>query len=67
MPRKGGAVFILIVFFIISKVIKRTIIEGAEQLKLDRNLTSLLARISSLTGITVLQQEDSKNLVAKEK
>jgi hypothetical protein len=67
MPRKGGAVFILIVFFIISKVIERAIIEGAEQLKLDRNLTSLLARISSLTGITVLQQEDSKNLVAKEK
>ena len=33
MSRVAGAVFILIVFFIISIVIKRVIIEGAEWLK----------------------------------
>lgn len=51
MPRVGGAVFILTVFFIISKVIKSAITKGAERLKLDRNITSLLARIRSLTII----------------
>ena len=51
IPRVGGAVFILIVFFIISKVIKRAITKGAERLKLDRNITSLLVRIISLTVI----------------
>jgi len=51
MPRVGGAVFILIVFYIISKIIKRAITKGAKRLKLDNNLTSLFARISSLTLI----------------
>ena len=51
MPRVGGAVFILIVFYIISKIVKRIINKGAERLKLDNNLTSLFARISSLTLI----------------
>lgn len=51
VPRVGGAVFILMVFFIISKIIKRAITKGADRLKLDSHLTSLFARISSLTLI----------------
>ena len=49
MPRVGGAVLILIVFFIISKIIKNAITKGFERLKLDSNLTLLFARISSVT------------------
>lgn len=51
MPRVGGAAFILIVFYIISKISKCAITKGAERLKLDSNLTSLFARTSSLTLI----------------
>jgi len=51
MPRVGGSVFILIVFYIISKISKRAITKGAERLKLDSHLTSLFARTSSLTLI----------------
>lgn len=51
MPRVGGAVLILIVFLVISKIIKGAIIKGAGRLSLDNSLTSLLARISSVTLI----------------
>ena len=49
MPRLGGAVLILLVFFIISKIIKSAITKGSKRLKLDSNLTSLFSRISSVT------------------
>ena len=40
---------ILVAFFILAKIVKRTIISAAERLKLDSNLTSLLARTSNIT------------------
>jgi small conductance mechanosensitive channel len=49
VPRLIGVVLILIVFFAFAKIIKRIINSSAERLKLDGNLTSLLARASSIT------------------
>ncbi len=48
-PRVIGVVVILVVFFILAKIVKRIIISAAERLKLDSNLTSLLARTSNIT------------------
>ena len=50
-PRVGGVIAIFLGFFILAKIIKRIITNNAERLKLDRNLTSLLARTSSITLI----------------
>ena len=50
-PRVGGALVVFLVFFILAKIIKRIITNNANRLKLDRNLTSLLARTSSITII----------------
>ena len=49
LPRVIGVVVILVVFFILSKIAKRIINSAAERLKLDSNLTSLLARTSNIT------------------
>jgi small-conductance mechanosensitive channel len=49
VPRVTGFVIILFVFFILAKIIKRIITKAAERLKFDGNLTSLLARTSSIT------------------
>ncbi len=51
VPRVIGVVVILVIFFILAKMVKRIIIRTAERLKLDGNLTSLLARISNITLI----------------
>ena len=51
-PRVGGVIAIFLVFFILAKIIKRIITNNAERLKLDRNLTSLLARASSITLVS---------------
>jgi len=51
VPRVIGVVVILVIFFILAKIVKRIIIRTAERLKLDGNLTSLLARISNITLI----------------
>jgi len=51
MPRVVGVVVILVIFFILTKIVKRLIISAAERLKLDSNLTSLLARTSKITLI----------------
>ena len=48
-PRVGGSVAIILVFFALSKLIKSAITKGCERIKLDSNLTSLLARTSSIT------------------
>ena len=40
---------ILVAFFILAKIVKRIIFNAAERLKLDSNLTSLLARTSNIT------------------
>ena len=50
-PRVGVVIVVFLVFFILAKIIKRIITNNAERLKLDRNLTSLLARTSSITLI----------------
>jgi small-conductance mechanosensitive channel len=50
-PRVSGVIVVFLVFFILAKIIKRIITNNAERLKLDRNLTSLLARTSSITLI----------------
>lgn len=49
MPRIIGVVVILVAFFILAKIVKRIIFNTAERLKLDSNLTSLLARTSNIT------------------
>ena len=49
MPRVVGVVVILVVFFILAKIVKRIINSTAKRLKLDGNLTSLLARTSNIT------------------
>lgn len=51
VPRVIGVVVIFVVFFILAKIIKRIITKAAERLKIDSNLTSLLARTSSITLI----------------
>ena len=48
VPRVIEVVVIFVVFFILAKIIKRIITKNAERLKLDRSLTSLLARTSSI-------------------
>ena len=48
VPRLGGAVAIILVFFVLSKLIKSVITKGCKRLNLDRYLTSLLARTSSI-------------------
>jgi len=52
VPRVGGLVVIIFVFFILSKLIKNVIIRSSERLKLDSHLTVLLARTSSITLLT---------------
>ena len=47
-PTIGGAIVVFLVFFIIAKIMKRIITNNAERMKLDRSLTSLLARTSSI-------------------
>lgn len=48
VPRVISVVVILVIFFILAKVTKRIITKAAERLKIDRNLTSLIARTSSI-------------------
>lgn len=52
VPRVGGVVVIILVFFVLSKLIKSVITKSSERLKLDSPLTSLFARTSSITLIT---------------
>lgn len=51
VPRVIGVAVIFVVFFILAKIIKRIITSAAERLKFGRDLTSLLARTSSITLI----------------
>ncbi|MBU4184615.1 MAG: mechanosensitive ion channel family protein [Proteobacteria bacterium] len=51
LPRVGGVIVVILVFIILANVIKRVITKSAERLKLDRHLTSLFARTSSITLI----------------
>jgi len=49
VPRVIGVVVILVIFFILAKIVKKIIARTAERLKLESNLTSLLARTSNIT------------------
>ncbi len=49
VPRLIGVVVIFVVFFILAKIMKRIITSAAKRMKFDGNLTSLLARTSSIT------------------
>ena len=58
-PKVVGVIVIFFVFFILSKIIKKIITSAAERLQIDGNVTSLLARASSVTliifgGVTAL-------------
>jgi len=48
-PKIVGALLILVVFYILTKVTKRLITSGAQRLKLDDHLTTLLVRASRIT------------------
>ncbi len=50
-PKVLVVIVIFVVFFIFSKIIKRVITSSAGQLGIDENVTSLLARTSSITLI----------------
>lgn len=50
-PKVIGMAAILIGFFILAKIIKKIITRTAGRMKLDGNITSLLARTSSVTLI----------------
>lgn len=50
-PRVGGVILIFLVFFIFAKIIKKLITKNAKRLKLDKNLSLLLARTSSISLI----------------
>ncbi len=51
VPRVGGVIVIILVFVVLSKLLKGAITKGCERLKLDSHLTSLIARTSSTTMI----------------
>lgn len=51
IPKVIGVVVIFVIFFVLAKIIKRIITKASERLKFDINLTSLLARTSSITLI----------------
>ncbi len=51
LPRAGGVIITILVFFVLSKLIKAVIIKTSERLKVDSHITSLLARSSNITLI----------------
>lgn len=48
LPRVAGVIIIIIIFYIISKIIKTAILKMTARLKIDNYLSSFLARISSI-------------------
>jgi small-conductance mechanosensitive channel len=49
VPKAIGVIVIVLVFFVLSKLIKSAITKGSSRLKLDTHLASLFARTSSIT------------------
>ncbi len=49
VPKVAGVIVIIVIFVVLSKIIKRIITSAADRLKFDKNLASLLARTSSIT------------------
>lgn len=50
-PRVIGVVVIFFIFYALAKILKKIITSSAERLNFDKDLTSLLARTSSITLI----------------
>ncbi|MDH5425608.1 MAG: mechanosensitive ion channel family protein [Gammaproteobacteria bacterium] len=53
VPKLATTIFILIIFFVISKIIKKVIGSAAKRLQMDNHLTLLLARTSSIILLIV--------------
>ncbi len=51
LPKVGGVVVVFLAVWILAKAARRIITRGADRLKLDTHLSSLLARTSSITLI----------------
>ena len=51
LPRVGGGAVVFLAFWILAKIVRRIIARGADRLKLDKHLTSLLARTSGITVV----------------
>jgi hypothetical protein len=68
LPRLGGAVLVLFVFFIVSKIVRNAIIKASERLKLDSDGDKVLIPNSRLftDPITVIKSEGCKNLASRE-
>ena len=49
LPKIIGVALILVIFYVLAKIAKKVINSAAVRLKLDGNLTSLLARTSNIT------------------
>ena len=52
VPRVGGVFLIILVFYVLSKIVKSAIVRSTKRLKLDSHLAMLLARTSSIILIT---------------
>jgi small-conductance mechanosensitive channel len=48
LPRIAGVIAIIIIFYVISKIVKKAILKMTERLNIDNNLSSFLARTSSI-------------------
>ncbi|MDH5326456.1 MAG: mechanosensitive ion channel [Gammaproteobacteria bacterium] len=53
VPRMGGAVAVVLIFFVISKFIKTAINKGSERIDFDRHLAAFLARVSGITVVII--------------
>lgn len=48
-PRVGGVVLTILIFYILSRIIKSAILKSSARFRLDPNLTAIFARTSSIT------------------
>ena len=53
VPKAGGVVLIILVFFALSRMARGAIVNVSDRLKLDKHISSLLARTSSITLIII--------------
>ena len=51
VPKAGGVVVVILLFVILSKILKRAITKVSERMDIESQLTSLLARTSGITLI----------------
>lgn len=51
VPKIGGVILILLIFYVLSKIVKSAIAKVSRRLELDTHITTLFARTSSITLI----------------